>query len=353
MRIKKIFTWLLLSTLVFAGCGSSRPLETTEPETQDNTNVVVGFSQLGAESDWRSANTSSMKDAFCEAAGYTLVFKDGQQKQTNQITAIRTFIQQDVDYIVLAPVTESGWDSVMEEAKEAGIPIILVDRLVDTADKSLYQCWVGSDFELEGKKVCEWLNSYTRAHDIPAEELHIVDLQGTLGSTAQLGRSRGLNEAALEHGWDIVALKDADFTQEKGREVMASLLKTYDNINVVYCENDNEAIGAIKAIEAAGLVPGPDILNGEIMVLSFDGINEEALNYAREGKIACIGECNPLHGPRVEAMIRALRNGETPEKYNYVEERIFSALSDVTSIVVDEVEYEVTRPGEQSQDQNE
>jgi simple sugar transport system substrate-binding protein len=148
-------------------------------------------------------------------------------------------------------------------------------------------------------------------------------------------------------------LKDADFTQEKGREVMASLLKTYDNINVVYCENDNEAIGAIKAIEAAGLVPGPDILNGEIMVLSFDGINEEALNYAREGKIACIGECNPLHGPRVEAMIRALRNGETPEKYNYVEERIFSALSDVTSIVVDDVEYEVTRPGEQSQDQNE
>ncbi len=335
--------WLLLSMLVLSGCGSSRPVETTEP-TSENSNIVVGFSQLGAESDWRSANTESMKDAFCEAAGYTLVFKDGQQKQTNQITAIRTFIQQDVDYIVLAPVTESGWESVMEEAKEAGIPIILVDRLVDVPDKSLYQCWVGSDFELEGKKVCEWLHQYTLQNDIAAEDLHIVDLQGTLGSTAQLGRSRGLNEAAIEHGWDIVALRDADFTQEKGREVMTSLLRTYDNINVVYCENDNEAIGAIKAIEAAGLVPGKDIANGEIMVLSFDGINEEALEYAREGKIACIGECNPLHGPRVEAMIQALERGETPEKYNYVEEHIFSALPDVASITVDGVEYHVTEP---------
>jgi simple sugar transport system substrate-binding protein len=343
MKKKITFMWLLLSMLVLSGCGSSRPVETTEP-TSENSNIVVGFSQLGAESDWRSANTESMKDAFCEAAGYTLVFKDGQQKQTNQITAIRTFIQQDVDYIVLAPVTESGWESVMEEAKEAGIPIILVDRLVDVPDKSLYQCWVGSDFELEGKKVCEWLHQYTLQNDIAAEDLHIVDLQGTLGSTAQLGRSRGLNEAAIEHGWDIVALRDADFTQEKGREVMTSLLRTYDNINVVYCENDNEAIGAIKAIEAAGLVPGKDIANGEIMVLSFDGINEEALEYAREGKIACIGECNPLHGPRVEAMIQALERGETPEKYNYVEEHIFSALPDVASITVDGVEYDVTEP---------
>ncbi len=343
MKKKITFMWLLLSMLVLSGCGSSRPVETTEP-TSENSNIVVGFSQLGAESDWRSANTESMKDAFCEAAGYTLVFKDGQQKQTNQITAIRTFIQQDVDYIVLAPVTESGWESVMEEAKEAGIPIILVDRLVDVSDKSLYQCWVGSDFELEGKKVCEWLHQYTLQNDIAAEDLHIVDLQGTLGSTAQLGRSRGLNEAAIEHGWDIVALRDADFTQEKGREVMTSLLRTYDNINVVYCENDNEAIGAIKAIEAAGLVPGEDIANGEIMVLSFDGINEEALEYAREGKIACIGECNPLHGPRVEAMIQALERGETPEKYNYVEEHIFSALPDVASITVDGVEYTVTEP---------
>ncbi|SFH85813.1 simple sugar transport system substrate-binding protein [Pseudobutyrivibrio sp. OR37] len=344
MKNKKTFMWLLLSLLVLTGCGSSRPVQTEEIENTESGKIVVGFSQLGAESDWRSANTESMKEAFGEDTDYSLVFNDGQQKQTNQITAIRTFIQQDVDYIVLAPVTESGWDSVLEEAKEAQIPVILVDRMVDVADRSLYQCWIGSDFELEGKKVCEWLYQYTVVHDIPSENLHIVDLQGTLGSTAQLGRSRGLNEAALEHGWDIVALRDADFTQEKGREVMTELLREYDNINVVYCENDNEAIGAIKAIEAAGYKAGADIENGEIMVLSFDGINREALSYAALGKIACIGECNPLHGPRVEAMIKALEEGRIPEKFNYVEESIFSTLTDVETVTVDDIEYTVVNP---------
>ncbi|MCR4999831.1 MAG: ABC transporter substrate-binding protein [Lachnospiraceae bacterium] len=346
MKKYKMMTCLLLSVLVLSGCESSSSVteNTTETEEVATDNILVGFSQLGAESDWRSANTQSMKDAFSEENGYGLIFNDGQQKQTNQITAIRTFIQQDVDYIVLAPVTESGWDSVLEEAKDANIPVILVDRLVDVSDKSLYQCWVGSDFELEGIKVCQWLHEYTVANEISDEDLHIVDLQGTIGSTAQLGRSRGLNEVAMEYGWDVVALRDADFTQEKGREVMASLLREYDNINVVYCENDNEAIGAIKAIEAAGLVAGKDIANGEIMVLSFDGINEEALQYAREGKIACIGECNPMHGPRVAAMIEMLNRGEEPEKFNYVDEGIFSALPDVTTITVDGEEYAVTAP---------
>ena len=344
MKNKKTFMWLLLSLLVLTSCGSSRPVQTEEIESEDTGKIVVGFSQLGAESDWRSANTASMKEAFGEDSGYSLVFNDGQQKQTNQITAIRTFIQQDVDYIVLAPVTESGWDSVLTEAKEADIPVILVDRMVDVADRSLYSCWIGSDFELEGKKVCEWLYQYTEAKGIPSDALHIVDLQGTLGSTAQLGRSRGLNEAVLEHGWDIVALKDADFTQEKGREVMAELLREYDNINVVYCENDNEAIGAIKAIEAAGLKAGADIENGEIMVLSFDGINKEALSYMALGKIACIGECNPLHGPRVEALIQSLEAGEIPEKFNYVEESIFSTIKEVTTITVDGQQYTVANP---------
>ena len=142
MKKNKLFIWLLLSMLVITGCGSSRPVETNEFQQVDDDKIVVGFSQLGAESDWRSANTASMKEAFSADAGYYYVFKDGQQKQTNQITAIRTFIQQDVDYIVLAPVTETGWESVLEEAKEAGIPVILVDRMVDVADKSLYQCWV-------------------------------------------------------------------------------------------------------------------------------------------------------------------------------------------------------------------
>ncbi len=348
MKKISVLFWLLLSMLAFAGCGSSRFAENNSTnlpsEEIDDNSIVVGFSQLGAESDWRSANTDSMKEAFSAKNGYSLVFKDGQQKQSNQITAVRTFIQQDVDYIVLAPVTESGWDSVLEEAKEAGIPVILVDRMVAVSDKSLYNCWVGSDFELEGKKVCEWLNQYAIAHGIAAKDLHIVDLQGTLGSTAQIGRSRGLNEAAIKHGWDIMALAEADFTQARGREVMASMLRTYSNINVVYCENDNEAIGAIMALESAGYTVGSDILNGEVMVLSFDGINEEALGYAKEGKIACIGECNPMHGARVAGMIEQIEKGESINKFNYVEERIFSALPDVTEITVDGTTYSITVP---------
>ena len=350
MKKYKMLIWLLLSMLVFAGCESRRFAETKNSTTNvpseetESNSIEVGFSQLGAESDWRSANTESMKEALSVQNGYTLVFKDGQQKQSNQITAVRTFIQQDVDYIVLAPVTESGWDSVLEEAKEAGIPVILVDRLVDVSDKSLYQCWVGSDFELEAKKVCEWLNQYAAARGIDSKDLHIVDLQGTLGSTAQIGRTLGLEETAEKYGWDIVAQEEADFTQARGREVMASMIRTYDNINVVYCENDNEAMGAIKALEAAGYTVGSDIQNGEIMVLSFDGINEEALDYARAGKIACIGECNPMHGARVAAMIQQLEKGESINKMNYVDERIYSALPDVTEITVDGAKYSVTMP---------
>ena len=239
MKKYKMLVWLLLSMLVFAGCESRRFAETKNSTTNvpseeiESNSIEVGFSQLGAESDWRSANTESMKEALSVQNGYTLVFKDGQQKQSNQITAVRTFIQQDVDYIVLAPVTESGWDSVLEEAKEAGIPVILVDRLVDVSDKSLYQCWVGSDFELEAKKVCEWLNQYAAARGIDSKDLHIVDLQGTLGSTAQIGRTLGLEETAEKYGWDIVAQEEADFTQARGREVMASMIRAYDNINVV------------------------------------------------------------------------------------------------------------------------
>ncbi|MCR4903699.1 MAG: ABC transporter substrate-binding protein [Butyrivibrio sp.] len=316
----------------------------TEELSKADSYITVGFSQLGAESDWRSANTDSMLGTFTEQEGYYLVYKNGQQKQANQITAIRMFIQQEVDYIVLAPATEDGWDSVLGEAKDAGIPVILVDRRVNTSDKTLYSCWVGSDFELESKKITAWIKAYTEKKGIDPKDLHIVNIQGSLGSTAQLGRSRGLKNAARENGWDLMAEVSGDFTEAKGQEVMDALLKRFDNINLVYCENDNEAIGAIKAIENSGRKVGSDIASGEIMVVSFDGVNETALEYAREGKISCIAECNPLHGPRVEALIEMLGRGENPLKYNYVDEKIFSSLSVVESVTVDENVYEIERP---------
>ena len=244
---KKIVSALLTATMV---CGMS-VVPAVGVAAADDT-ITVGFSQVGAESDWRTANTESMKSTFSEENGYELIFDDAQQKQENQLTAIRNFIQQEVDYIVLAPVTETGWDTVLQEAKDAGIPVIIVDRMVDVSDDSLYTTWIGTDALCEGRKAAEWLNGFAEAKGIAASDIHIADIQGTIGSTAQIGRTKGLEEGVDKYGWDLVAQQTGEFTQAKGQEVMESMLKQYDNINVVYCENDNEAFGAIDAIEAAG-----------------------------------------------------------------------------------------------------
>lgn len=343
---KSIAVIMILAICVLAaGCGRSNKAEKEQEAVQTIAaaeKIVVGFSQLGAESDWRSANSKSMKETFTSENGYELIFEDGQQKQANQIMAIRTFIQQEVDYIVLAPVTETGWDTVLQEAKDAGIPVIIVDRMVDVSDDSLFTCWVGSDFELEGKKAAEWLYQYTLKEKIASEEIHIVNIQGTIGASSQIGRTKGLADAVKANGWNLLAEVSGDYTQAKGREVMESFLKQYDNINVVYCENDNEALGAIEAIEAAGKTVGSDITGGEIMIISFDGVNESAINYVLEGKITCIAECNPLHGPRVQAIIEALEEGKTPDKFAYVDEEIFSANETVKDLTIGDTVYPVT-----------
>ena len=338
---KKIVSALLTATLVCGMC----VIPAVGVAAADDT-ITVGFSQVGAESDWRTANTESMKSTFSEENGYNLIFDDAQQKQENQLTAIRNFIQQEVDYILLAPVTETGWDTVLQEAKDADIPVIIVDRMVDVSDDSLYTTWIGTDSLLEGRKAAEWLNAYTTAKGIDAKDVNIVDIQGTIGSTAQIGRSKGLEEGVDNYGWNLLAQQSGEFTQAKGQEVMESMLKQYDNINVVYCENDNEAFGAIDAIEAAGKTVGSDIANGEIMVMSFDTTNA-GLTDTLAGKIACDVECNPLHGPRAEELIKALEAGEEVEKLNYVDEEIFAADDTVDKVKAvnsldEEGEYDVT-----------
>ena len=338
---KKIVSALLTATMV---CGMS-VVPAVGVAAADDT-ITVGFSQVGAESDWRTANTESMKSTFSEENGYELIFDDAQQKQENQLTAIRNFIQQEVDYILLAPVTETGWDTVLQEAKDADIPVIIVDRMVDVSDDSLYTTWIGTDSLLEGRKAAEWLNAYTTAKGIDAKDVNIVDIQGTIGSTAQIGRSKGLEEGVDNYGWNLLAQQSGEFTQAKGQEGMESMLKQYDNINVVYCENDNEAFGAIDAIEAAGKTVGSDIANGEIMVISFDTTNA-GLTDTLAGKITCDVECNPLHGPRAEELIKALEAGEEVEKLNYVDEEIFATDDTVDKVKAvnsldEEGEYDVT-----------
>ena len=342
MKKRKLLGLILSVVMVvtmLGGCGGASNNKTSSGDGgsgDGNDLITVGFSQVGAESDWRTANTESMKSTFTEANGYRLIFDDAQQKQENQLKAIRNFIQQEVDYIVLAPVTESGWDAVLKEAKDADIPVIIVDRMVDVSDDSLYTAWVGSNFKLEGQKACAWLKAYQDAKKI--DKINIVDIQGTIGASAQIGRTEALNEAVKANGWNLLAQQTGEFTQAKGQEVMESMLKQYKDINVVYCENDNEAFGAIDAIEAAGKTVGPD---GDILVMSFD-TTKAGITDTQSGKIILNTECNPLHGPRVEEIIKTLESGGTPEKKAYVEEGVFAHGDEVPSVTVDDQKYDVT-----------
>lgn len=181
--------------------------------------IVVGFSQVGSESDWRMANTNSFNETFTEDKGYYLIYEDGQQKQENQLKAIRNFILQEVDYIVLDPIVETGWDGVLQEAKDAGIPVILSDRYIETADQDLYTCWVGSDTEKQGRRAGEWLAAYLENRRRDEEEIQIVTLQGTMGSTAQIGRTEGFEQILEQHdNWTMLDRQTGDFTQAKGRK---------------------------------------------------------------------------------------------------------------------------------------
>ena len=243
---------------------------------------------------------------------------------------------------MLAPVTETGWETVLEEARSANIPVIVIDRQVAVSDSTLFNSWVGSDFELEAKKATTWLHQYVTAKGIAEDSLHIVNIQGTIGASAQIGRTKGLQDAAATYGWELLAEVPGEFTQAKGKEVMSTLLKQYDDINVVYCENDNEAFGAIEAIEDAGYHVGSDIAAGDIMVMSFDGVNKEVLSYLLQDKISYVGECNPDQGPKVKNLIQTLEAGKTPDKYSYMEEHAFAHDATVPSVEVDGQRYPVT-----------
>jgi simple sugar transport system substrate-binding protein len=331
---KKIVSILLCMAMVatmVVGCGGKKEdTGSGDAATEDTADagdagddlIVVGYAQVGAESDWRTANTESFKTTFTEENGYKLIFDDAQQKQENQIKAIRSFIQQDVDYIVVAPVVETGWEAVLEEAKEAGIPVILSDRMMDVSDDTLFECWVGGNFIKEGEDGGNWLDAYLEGAGRGDEEINIVTLQGTIGASAQVGRTEGFGNIVADHDkWNMLALQTGEFTQAKGQEVMESFLKSYPDIDVVVAENDNMAFGAIDAIKAAGKTCGPD---GDIIVISFDAV-KAAFEAMIAGDLNVTVECNPLHGPRVAEIITKLEAGETVDKIQYVDEGVFGA----------------------------
>lgn len=292
--------------------------------------ITVGYAQVGAESDWRTANTESFKSTFTEENGYKLIFDDAQQKQENQIKAIRSFIQQDVDYIVVAPVVETGWETVLEEAREAGIPVILSDRKMKVSDEDLFVALVCGDFVKEGETCGNWIAKYLEEQGRADEEINMVTIQGTIGASAQVGRTEGVDNIVKQHpNWKMLDKQSGDFTQAKGQEVMESFLKSYEDIDVVICENDNEAFGAIDAIKAAGKTCGPD---GDIIVVSFDAV-KAAFESMIAGDLNATFECSPLHGPRVAEIIQKLEKGEPVEKIQYVEEGYFDTSMDLESIL--------------------
>jgi len=319
--LKKILiTGMSVLAFIFASSAGSHCADSSKHDMPSGAGAltVVGFSQVGSESDWRLANTQSMKTTFSEKNGYKLILKDAQQKQSRQIAAIRDFVAHKADYIVVAPVTEAGWDEVLKEVKDAGIPLIIVDRMINTPDSKLFTCWVGSDFRREGEVAVRWMENNLGSD----KELFIAHLQGSMGSSAQIGRTEALKAAVSKNpAWKVVARDSGDFTQAKGKEAMERILKQHPRIDVLYCENDNMAFGAMEAMDELGRTYG---VKGDTKVISFDA-TRAGLTATLEGKINYNVECNPLHGPRVEEIIRRLKKGERPEKLSYVDEAAFNA----------------------------
>ncbi|MDX2561817.1 ABC transporter substrate-binding protein [Streptomyces sp. TX20-6-3] len=317
-RALRVITAAVLAAGVLTAC-------TTEPAPTGTTGgtgkgssdgkLVLGFAQVGAESGWRTANTKSVREA-AEKAGITLKFSDAQQKQENQIKAIRTFIQQKVDVIAFSPVVESGWDTVLKEAKSAGIPVILTDRAVDSQDTSLYRTFLGSDFVKEGQEAGKWL---VKEYEGTSEPVNVVELQGTTGSAPANDRKAGFAEVVKgDSKFKVVASQTGDFTRAKGKEVMQAFLKSHKDIDVLYAHNDDMALGAIQAIEEAGRKPGTDI-----KVISVDGI-KDAFVAMQEKKINVVVECNPLLGDQLMELAKKVAAGESVPRRVEVKEGVFT-----------------------------
>lgn len=310
---------MLVSMILLVACDVVFPENASEPTLQASQagdrkayrDLVVGFSQIGAESEWRTANTASIKEA-AEELGVELLFADAQQKPENQIKAIRTFIAQRVDVIGVSPLVETGWESVFQEAKEAGIPIVLVDRRADVPE-DLYAARLGSDFAEEGR------NAARVMVDLLDGKGNIVELVGTLDSAPANDRYVGFREVLKDYPEiKIIASKSGEFTRSRGREVMEEFLQTYgDQIDALYSHNDDMAIGAIAAIEAYGLEPGQDI-----KIVSIDAIGD-AFQAMIDGKINATVECNPLLGPKFFEIALKVVNGEQVPKWIPSEESVF------------------------------
>jgi galactofuranose transport system substrate-binding protein len=281
--------------------------------------ITMGFSQLGSESEWRKANTASIQEAAREA-GIDLLFANAEQSQVSQFDAIRSFVEQKVDVIAIAPVVEKGWEPILRDVKQAGIPVIIIDRLVEVSDPTLYVSFISSDFYEEGKKAGKYV--LDKIAKLPGT-VGMVELKGTEGSTPSIARGLGFRDVIEQRtGIHILQSEYAGFTFEEGKKVMASLLQSHGKkIQVLYSHNDDMAIGAIEAIEEFGLRPGKDII-----IVSVDG-TRRALEKLLEGKINSVVECSPLLGPNLVQAVKELMDGRILPKRIVTPETIFTGAT--------------------------
>ncbi|MBQ1613686.1 MAG: ABC transporter substrate-binding protein [Selenomonas sp.] len=340
--MKKIIALLLAAAMmiVVAGCGGGDQAASKGGNSGSGSKqITMGFSQIGAESEWRTANTESIKQA-AKDAGINLQFSDAQQKQENQIKAIRSFIAQGVDIIAFVPIVETGWDTVLKEAKDAKIPVVVVDRDVKLSDDSLYVAKIGTDSIKEGNNVFKWIDEYmTKEKKTPRDggsQYNVVVLEGTVGSSVAIRRQEGFKDALAKSAnagkYNILASQTGEFTRQKGQEVMESFLKSYGpKIDILFAHNDDMALGAIQAIEKAGLKPGKDIT-----IISIDGV-KGMFQAMIDGKANCTVECNPLQGPLLMETAKKILAGEKVEKLVYVDEGVFPA--DVAAKTLPERKY--------------
>jgi len=282
-------------------------------DNKPNKKLVVGFSQVGAESGWRTANTDSIKSEAAKR-GIDLRFSDAQQKEENQIKAIRSFIAEGVDVIAFSPVVETGFEPVLQEAKKAGIPVVLSDRAVKVSDPSLYACFLGSDFIEEGRR------AGNEAVKLTDGKANIAELVGTVGSAPAIDRKKGFEEILKSHpDMKIVMSQSGDFTRAKGKEVMEAFLKAPNakDINLLFAHNDDMALGAIQAMEEAGIKPGVDI-----KIVSIDGVRG-AFEAMKDGKLNVTVECNPLLGPQLFDLVEAVAAGKEVPKRVVTQEGVY------------------------------
>ena len=334
MRQVRILVLWILVFLFAGGCGfgnkpvTDRALSRGPVPQYDDTLITVGFIQTGKESDWRDANTQDYFRVFTEANGYRFLYIDGNSRPERQVKAMHDLVRQQVDYIVLDPIVEAGWTEALREARDAGIPVIVTDRRVDAED-SLYTCWVGSDFEEEGRKAGRWLAQYLEAAGRAAGSINIVILEGTPGSSATLGRAAGLDEIVSTHPeWHVAASAVANFTQGEGQTVMQALIDQMGSFDVLIAHNDNMMFGAMKAMACSNIAFGPD---GDVITISFDALRQ-AFDEMIAGRLHATVACNPLLAELTDRIIRRLEAGEPVEKVYYSEESIFTYKNAAASL---------------------